>query len=87
MDYALGLTRIKFWHYVIASYICMLPGGLAYTYFGYIGKEAATGGESLIQKVLLALALLAIVAFLPRFIKQIRHGQRKNWVFFYLTKI
>ena len=74
LNYGLGLTKIKFWHYVIASYICMLPGGLAYTYFGYIGKEAATGGDGLIQKGLLALALITLIIFLPRFISSMRKG-------------
>lgn len=78
LNYALGLTRIKFWHYVIASYICMLPGGLAYTYFGYIGKEAATGGDGLIQKGMMALALIAVILFLPRFIGSLRRGPMLN---------
>jgi uncharacterized membrane protein YdjX (TVP38/TMEM64 family)/rhodanese-related sulfurtransferase len=73
LNYALGLTRIKLWHYVIASYLCMLPGAIAYTYLGYAGREAIAGSEGLIEKGLLALALLATVAFLPRFIKQLRH--------------
>ncbi len=70
LNYALGLTRIRLLDYTLATYICMLPGAIAYTYLGYIGREAATGGESLIQKAMLALALLAVVAFLPRFIRQ-----------------
>ena len=74
LNYALGITRIKFWHYVIASYVFMLPGAIAYTYIGYIGKEAATGGEGLIQKVMLGIALLAIVSFLPRLIAVFRRG-------------
>ena len=74
LNYALGITRIKFWHYVIATYIFMLPGAIAYTYLGYIGKEAATGGDGLIQKVMLGLALLAIVSFLPRLIGALRQG-------------
>lgn len=73
LNYALGLTRIKLRHYIIATYICMLPGALAYTYLGYAGREAFTGSEGLIQKGLLALALLAVIAFLPRFIKKIRN--------------
>jgi len=72
LNYALGLTRISFGQYSIASYIFMLPGALAYTYLGYIGKEAASGGENLIQKSLLALALLATVAFIPRLINKLR---------------
>ncbi len=70
LNYALGLTKIKLLDYSLATYLCMLPGAIAYTYLGYIGKEAATGGEGLIHKALLALALLALVAFLPRLIKQ-----------------
>jgi uncharacterized membrane protein YdjX (TVP38/TMEM64 family)/rhodanese-related sulfurtransferase len=72
LNYALGLTRLKLWHYVIASYICMLPGAIAYTYLGYAGREAIAGGEGLIQKGLIALALLASAVFLPRLIKHLR---------------
>jgi uncharacterized membrane protein YdjX (TVP38/TMEM64 family) len=72
LNYALGLTRIKLLHYVIATYIFMLPGAIAYTYLGYAGREAIGGGEGLIQKGMLALGLLALVAFLPRLIGQLR---------------
>ncbi len=74
LNYALGLTRIRFSHYLIATYACMLPGAIAYTYLGYAGREAIAGGESLIQKAMLALALLAIVAFVPRIIACFRPG-------------
>lgn len=72
LNYALGLTRIKFVHYLLATYICMLPGALAYTYLGYAGREAVGGGGDLIQKSLLALALLAVVMFLPRLMRRLR---------------
>lgn len=72
LNYALGLTRIPLLQYVLASYICMLPGAIAYTYLGYAGREAVAGGEGLIQKGLLALALLAAAAFLPRLIGKLR---------------
>ena len=75
LNYALGLTRIRFSHYLLATYICMLPGAFAYTYLGYAGREAVGGGEGLIQKALLALTLLAVVAFLPRLIGRLRKGQ------------
>jgi uncharacterized membrane protein YdjX (TVP38/TMEM64 family)/rhodanese-related sulfurtransferase/sulfur relay (sulfurtransferase) complex TusBCD TusD component (DsrE family) len=74
LNYALGLTRIRLWHYVLASYVFMLPGAIAYTYLGYAGREAVAGGEGMIQKGLLALALLAVVAFLPRLVKRLRGG-------------
>ena len=74
LNYTLGLTKIRFLHYLIASYVFMLPGGFAYTYLGYAGREAIGGGEGLIQKIMIAIALLAIVAFLPRLIGTIRRG-------------
>ena len=74
LNYALGLTRIKFSHYSIATYICMLPGAMAYTYLGYAGREAIGGGEDMIQKIMLAIALLAIVGFLPSIIGRLRRG-------------
>lgn len=70
LNYALGLTRIKLSHYVVASYFCMFPGALAYTYLGYAGREALKGAEGIIQKGLLALGLLAFVVFIPRFVRR-----------------
>jgi uncharacterized membrane protein YdjX (TVP38/TMEM64 family) len=72
LNYALGLTRIRLGPYIIASYVFMLPGAAAYTYLGYAGREAIAGGERMIQKGLLALALLGAVAFLPRMVKRLR---------------
>ena len=74
LNYALGLTRIRLSHYVLATWVFMLPGAVAYTYLGYAGREAVAGGEGLIQKILLAVALLALVAFLPRLIARLREG-------------
>ena len=72
LNYALGLTRIRLSHYVLASFICMFPGGLAYTWLGYAGREAAGGSEGAIQKGLIALGLLATVLLLPRIVKRLR---------------
>ncbi len=74
LNFALGLTRIKLSHYIIATYLFMFPGAVAYTYLGYAGREAVAGGQGFIQKLLLALSLLAVVAFIPRIIARIRRG-------------
>jgi uncharacterized membrane protein YdjX (TVP38/TMEM64 family) len=58
LNYALGLTRIRIAEYVIASAVCMLPGGFAYTYLGYAGREAAAHGAGAIRNILLAAGLL-----------------------------
>jgi hypothetical protein len=75
MNYAFGLTRIRLREYVLASFVCMAPGALAYTYLGYAGREAASGQAGAIRKAVLALALLAAVAFLPRLVRRLK-GQR-----------
>lgn len=72
LNYALGLTRIRFLAYVAASWIFMLPGAVAYTWLGHAGREALSGGEGMIRNVTVALALLAAVAFLPRLVRKLR---------------
>jgi uncharacterized membrane protein YdjX (TVP38/TMEM64 family) len=76
LNYALGLTRIPLSHYVVTSYITMLPGAIAYTYLGYAGREAVAGGEALIQKGLLALGLLALLLFVPRLVTRLRRRRQ-----------
>jgi len=72
LNYALGLTRIPLLHYALATFVFMLPGALACTYLGYAGREAAAGSEGLIHKALIALALLAVVVFLPWLVARLR---------------
>src|SRR5262249_4842428 len=43
VNYAFGLTQIRLGEYVLASFVCMVPGAIAYTYLGYAGREAAAG--------------------------------------------
>nr|VFK31762.1 MAG: Uncharacterized membrane protein YdjX, TVP38/TMEM64 family, SNARE-associated domain [Candidatus Kentron sp. MB]VFK34926.1 MAG: Uncharacterized membrane protein YdjX, TVP38/TMEM64 family, SNARE-associated domain [Candidatus Kentron sp. MB]VFK77043.1 MAG: Uncharacterized membrane protein YdjX, TVP38/TMEM64 family, SNARE-associated domain [Candidatus Kentron sp. MB] len=75
LNYALGLTAIPFGQYIAASVVCMLPGAIAYTYLGYVGREALMGSEQLVQKGLLALGLLAITAYIPRFVGRFRKNK------------
>jgi uncharacterized membrane protein YdjX (TVP38/TMEM64 family) len=74
MNYALGVTRIRFLAYLLTTAICMAPPAFAFTWLGYAGREAAVGGEGLVRKVLIALALLAALAFLPRLVRQWRQN-------------
>lgn len=76
LNYALGLTRIRLFPYIIATFICSLPGVATITYLGYVGKEALAGGDALIQKSLVAVGLLAITVYLPQFVKRL-HDQKK----------
>ena len=48
-NYLYGLTGVKFWPYVLASWIGMMPGTFLYVYIGTAGKaavSAAAGGEA-----------------------------------------
>lgn len=78
-NYALGLTRIRFPSYVVTSFVCMAPGAIAYTWLGHAGREALAGDASAIRYGLLALGLLAAVAFLPRLIRRLR-GDQNRWI-------
>jgi uncharacterized membrane protein YdjX (TVP38/TMEM64 family)/rhodanese-related sulfurtransferase len=79
-NYALGLTRIRFVPYVVTSFICMAPGAIAYTWLGHAGREALAGDTSAIRYGMLALALLAAIAFAPRLVKRLRQGTAPRWI-------
>lgn len=79
-NYALGLTRIGLLPYVTTSFIAMAPGAIAYTWLGHAGREALAGDASAIRYGLLALGLLAAIAFLPRLIRRLRGDASFRWV-------
>lgn len=79
-NYALGLTRIPLAHYVLASLVAMLPGTIAYAWLGYAGREALAGNATAIRYALLALALLAAIAFLPRLGRRLRGDAAPQWI-------
>ena len=76
VNYALGLTRIPLPAYAAASFVCMFPGALAYAWLGHAGREALAGGDGAIRNALLALGLLAFIAFLPRLARRLRRDSR-----------
>lgn len=53
----------------------MAPGAIAYTWLGHAGREALAGDASAIRYGLLALGLLAAIAFLPRLMRHLRGGE------------
>ncbi|MGH7144890.1 MAG: VTT domain-containing protein [Planctomycetota bacterium] len=66
-NYLFGLTSIRFWSYVLTSWLAMLPGTFLYVYLGYAGRaglKAAAGagsGRTPGQWALLAVGLAATV--------------------------
>lgn len=67
LNYALGLTQVRFTDYLIAS-LGMLPGTLLYVYYGKLaGDVAALAGGAAVEKgtgyyAVLAIGLIATVA-------------------------
>ena len=74
LNYAFGITRVKLGHYVLASWIGMMPGTVMYVYLGSLAKAAAgertrTTGEWVFYGVGL-LATVAVTIFVTRIAKQ-----------------
>jgi uncharacterized membrane protein YdjX (TVP38/TMEM64 family) len=74
LNYAFGLTRVKLGHYVLASWIGMMPGTVMYVYLGSLAKAATgertrTTGEWALYGVGL-LATVVVTVFVTRIAKQ-----------------
>ena len=66
-NYLYGLTGIRFWPYLLTSWLAMLPGGFLYVYLGHMGRAGveAAGDErsrSPAEWTTMIVGLLATVA-------------------------
>ena len=62
LNYAFGLTQVKLVHYILASWIGMLPGTVMYVYLGSLA-QAASGERSrtTVEWTLYGVGLLATI--------------------------
>src|SRR2546422_11507482 len=70
LNYAFGLTRVKLSHYVLASWLGMIPGTVMYVYLGSLvnvgaGHRQRTTGEWVLYGVGL-LATVTVTVFVTR---------------------
>lgn len=69
LNYAFGLTRVKLGHYVLASWIGMIPGTVMFVYIGSLaqvaGERSRTPGEWMLYGVGL-LATVVVTVFVTR---------------------
>ena len=72
LNYAFGLTKVRLWTYVWASFLFMLPGTIMFTYMGYAGGEALTGGDGLAGKVSIAVGCFILLSALPGLVKRLQ---------------
>ena len=61
LNYAYGVTQVKFSHYVLASWIGMMPGTVLYVYIGSLGKVAASEGKTPFEWAMYGVGLLATI--------------------------
>jgi uncharacterized membrane protein YdjX (TVP38/TMEM64 family) len=74
LNYAFGITRVKLGHYVLASWIGMIPGTVMFVYLGSIAKAASgertrTAGEWLLYGVGM-LATVGVTLYVTRIAKR-----------------
>lgn len=62
-NYFYGLTGIRFWPYLLASWVFTLPGTCLYVYLGFLGTEAlANRTRTPLEWLLLGMGLAATLA-------------------------
>ena len=61
LNYALGLTPIRFWQAILASWLGMLPATVLYVFLGSLARTA-TSETTAAQKIFSVIGLLATVA-------------------------
>ena len=80
-NYFYGITAVKFWPYVLASWIGMLPGTVLYVYLGTIGKASFGGGDkarSPLEYVFLGVGLVATIVVTVIVTRLARKALRKT---------
>jgi uncharacterized membrane protein YdjX (TVP38/TMEM64 family) len=70
LNYAFGLTSIRFSHYVLASFVFMLPGTTAYVVFSSSLLDLIKGRVSM--EFVAGVALLLVVSLVPVFYRSIQ---------------
>ena len=63
LNYVFGLTKVKFRHYAIASFFCMLPACIAYIVFSSSLLDVLKG--KITTSFLVGLSLIVAVSLIP----------------------
>lgn len=76
LNYAFGLTKIHFSHYIITSFICMLPGTAAYVVFSSSLLDVLKGEVS--PEFIIGIALLAAVSSIPFIYNKKKQAKKRS---------
>src|SRR6185437_12596433 len=66
LNYALGLTKVRFGDYLLGSFLGQIPSTVAFVEFGAAGAKLASGKAGWLWPMLVGLAALAIAFALRR---------------------
>jgi len=75
LNYAFGLTKIRFSHYAITTFICMLPACIAFIVFSSSLPGLIRGKVS--PELIVGVILIFLVSLIPFFYKKIK-GHKNN---------
>ena len=78
LNYALGITKIRFIHFIFASWIGMIPGTIVYVLMGNMGGAFINGKKSSFEWVLLGIGLIATILVTLLISKIIKKSQAHN---------
>jgi uncharacterized membrane protein YdjX (TVP38/TMEM64 family) len=70
LNYAFGLTRIPFWHFLAATFVCMLPVTIALVYFSSNILDLFQGTIS--REMIIGVILVIVVSIIPLIYKKLK---------------
>ncbi len=76
LNYLFGITPVPFIHYVVTSYVFMLPACIAYVYFGSSLIDLLIKGE--IKPLILSIVIISLIMVLPYIFRLKKDYFRKN---------
>lgn len=76
LNYAFGLTSIRFLPYAITSFVCMLPACIAFIVFSSSFLDVIKGKVS--PAFLIGILLIAIVSLIPFLVRKFKPGKEKD---------
>jgi uncharacterized membrane protein YdjX (TVP38/TMEM64 family) len=74
LNYAFGLTRVGFWPYLAATFVCMVPATIAFVYFSSNILDLLHGKIS--WQLILGVILVVLVSLIPLIYKRLKARSR-----------
>lgn len=73
-NYLFGITDINFRTFFFASLLGVIPGAIAYSYLGFLGKNALSGDQDSAIKIFIPVIFIILISMFPYIIKKLRRA-------------